>query len=117
MLRKVFEPVLKLYKKTEQLDDQAYTGRFDLGVQGDIDIPETRFMTMFPRNRRPGYLSTPDAKATIEPRGWAELPNTISEVKLPSSDDSISHQNMRVVDGWGECRCPKDYRLPRLTNL
>ena len=109
----MIEPLLKLHKKPEKLDDQAYIRRFDLDGGGDTDIPETRFMTMFPRSRRPGYWSTQDPKVTVEPHNLTALTDMITtDLKLPSSDDSISRQNMRVVDGWGEPCCPMTGPLP-----
>ncbi|KAJ2927048.1 hypothetical protein H1R20_g10052, partial [Candolleomyces eurysporus] len=66
----VVEPLLRLYKKPE-------------------------------RSRRPGHRFTEDSKATAGPHNLTALPDVIStDLKLPSSDDSISRQNMRVVDGW-----------------
>ncbi|KAF5332637.1 hypothetical protein D9611_005385 [Ephemerocybe angulata] len=95
-LRAVLEPILKQHKG--DCDQTSIHHLPDLEDDLTMDVLEMPFVPLFPRVKEPGRGECEERRDTID---W----NTIGEsvvppAPVPSSDDDLPLQSMRLVDGW-----------------
>ena len=69
----------------------------------DYKQPEFLFVPIFPKAQRQRSAMAPAAPLSAGLKGLKDLPPKIlAQAAVEHSDDDISMQNLKVVDGWGE---------------
>ncbi|KAF8813427.1 hypothetical protein BYT27DRAFT_7084485 [Phlegmacium glaucopus] len=67
--------------------------------------PESPFVPIFPKARMPRSGMAPTAAFSTGLKGFVDLPSKIlAKVAVDHSDDDISMQNLKIVDGWETIR-------------